>query len=59
MANQKPAKGDEVIVHVPPGAKGHVKVVESDPRQRGHDITVQVSRERKVQHSAAVGVIVK
>jgi hypothetical protein len=59
MADRKAAKGDEVIVHVPPGAKGSVRVVESDPQQRGHDITVQVSRERKVHVSAAVGVIVK
>ncbi|MDB5653819.1 MAG: hypothetical protein JWQ94_1432 [Tardiphaga sp.] len=53
------AKGDTVIVHVPPGAGKDVKIVESDPKDRGHDITIQVSRERKVQVSKAVGVIVK
>jgi hypothetical protein len=53
------AKGDAVIVHVPPGTAKDVKIVESDPKDRGHDITIQVSRERKTQLSRAVGVIVK
>jgi hypothetical protein len=53
------AKGEEVIVHVPPGSSKHVKVVESDPKARGQDITIQVSRERKVVVSKAVGVISK
>ena len=53
------ASGDQVVVHVPPGTAKNVKIVESDPKDRGQDITVQVSRERKVQVSRAVGVIVK
>jgi hypothetical protein len=53
------AKGDEIIVHVPPGSAKNVKVVESDPKARGHDILVQVSRERKVAVSKAVGIISK
>ena len=54
----KKATGEEIIVHVPPGASKHVKVVESDPKTRGHD-TIQVSRERKVAVSKAVGIISK
>jgi hypothetical protein len=53
------AKGDEVVVHVPPGSKKHVRVVETDPKARGSDISIQVSRERKTLVSHAVGVIVK
>lgn len=53
------AKGEDVIVHVPPGSAKNVKIVETDPAGRGQDITIQVSRERKVQVSKAVGVIVK
>jgi hypothetical protein len=55
----KKATGEEIIVHVPPGASKHVKVVETDPKARGHDITIQVSRERKVAVSKAVGIISK
>jgi hypothetical protein len=58
-APEKKASGEEVIVHVPPGSAKNVKVVESDPKTRGHDITVQVSRERKSVTSKAVGIIVK
>ena len=53
------AKGEEIIVHGPPGSAKNVKVVESDPKARGHDILVQVSRERKVAVSKAVGIISK
>ena len=53
------AKGEEVIVHVPPGTSNNVRIVETDPGARGQDITIQVSRERKVHVSKAVGVIVK
>jgi hypothetical protein len=60
MANEaKKASGETVLVHVPPGSAKDVKIVESDPKQRGHDITIQVSRERKVHVSKAVGVIIK
>jgi hypothetical protein len=55
----KKATGEEVIVHVPPGSSKNVKVVESDPKARGHDILIQVSRERKVVVSKAVGIITK
>jgi hypothetical protein len=54
-----PAKGDEVIVHVPTGSKDDVKIVEVDPEALGQDITVQVSRERKPKVSSVLGVIVK
>lgn len=57
MAEQ--TKGESVVVHVPPGSTKDVKIVESDPKTRGQDITIQVSRERKVHVSKAVGVIVK
>ena len=55
----KHAKGETVVVHVPPGSAKDVKIVESDPKNRGQDILIQVSRERKVHVSNAVGVIVK
>lgn len=54
-----PAKGEEVILHVPKGSADNVRVVEVDPAQLGQDITVQVSRERKPRVSSAIGVIVK
>jgi hypothetical protein len=53
------AHGETIIVHVPAGSAKDVKVVESDPKDRGQDVTIQVSRERKVKVSNAVGVIVK
>jgi hypothetical protein len=53
------AKGEEVIVHVPPGTARNVKIVEADPAGRGQDITIQVSKERKALVSGAIGVIVK
>jgi hypothetical protein len=60
MATPDKAKGESVIVHVPPGSAKNVQVVESDPAKRGgHDITIQVSRERKIHVSNSVGVIVK
>lgn len=59
MASSTKASGEDVIVHVPPGTSGNVKIVETDPKGRGQDITIQVSRERKVHVSKAVGVIVK
>jgi hypothetical protein len=59
MAAPDKAKGDTIVVHVPPGSAKNVQVVESDPAKRGTDITIRVSRERKVQVSNAVGVITK
>lgn len=55
----RPADGEEVILHVPEGTAGNVKIVEVDPRKVGRDITIQVSKERKPSVSAAIGVIVK
>lgn len=54
-----PAKGDEVVVHVPKGSAENVRIVEVDPNELGRDVTIQVSRERKPQVSSAIGVIVK
>ncbi|WP_029032257.1 hypothetical protein [Salinarimonas rosea] len=54
-----PAKGDEVVVHVPKGSADKVRIVEVDPHDMGRDVTIQVSRERKPQVSSAIGVIVK
>lgn len=59
VAKFNPAKGEEVLVHVPKGSADRVRIVEVDPSDIGQDITVQVSRERKVQVSSAIGVIVK
>lgn len=53
------ARGETIIVHVPPGSTKNVKVVETEPRKNGQDITIQVSRERKIHVSKAIGVIVK
>jgi hypothetical protein len=54
-----PLKGEDIVVYVPPGSAKNVKVVENDPKPRGQDITIQVSRHRKPKLSRAVGVIVK
>lgn len=55
----EPAKGEEIVVRVPKGASKYVKVLEVDAREMGHDISVQVSRERRPEASAVIGVIVK
>ncbi len=54
-----PARGDEVIVHVPKGTADAVKVVEVEAANLGQEITVQVSRDRKPQAPSLLGVIVK
>jgi hypothetical protein len=57
--NQKPLEAEEVIVHVPKGQAGHVKVVESDVAQPSAEIVVQVSKKRKAGIMPVLGVIVK
>jgi hypothetical protein len=54
-----PASGESIHVYVPHGHGKNVEVHEVDPKTLGHDVTIQVSRERKAQVSKAVGVIVK
>ena len=54
-----PVKGEDVVIHVPKGAAKHVKVVESEAASKVNDITVHVSRERKVSPGLSIGVIVK
>ncbi len=58
-AKLDPARGEEVVVRVPKGASKYVKIVEVDPAETGHDISVQVSRERRTVASPVIGVIVK
>lgn len=55
----EPARGEDVVVRVPKGASKCVKVLEVDSREMGHDISIQVSRERRPEVSAVIGVIVK
>lgn len=61
MTEEKPtpAKDDEIILHVPKGSAGNVKIVEIDPTVTGRDVTIQVSKNRKIEVSSAIGVIVK
>ena len=55
----RPLKGEEVVLRVPKGTADHVRIVEFDENEGLQGITVQVSRERKLSSSPAVGVIVK
>jgi len=55
----EPAQGEQLILHVPKGAAKNVKIIEVDPVVHGRDVTLQVSKTRKVHSSGMVGVIVK
>jgi hypothetical protein len=55
----KPLEENEVLVHVPKGTAGHVRVVEADHANLSNEITVQVSKKRKTGTMPVLGVIVK
>jgi len=57
LKNRQPLEENEVIVHVPRGAKGHVRIEENDGLP--NEITVQVSKKRKASVRPVLGVIVK
>lgn len=52
-----PLDEHDIVVHVPKGAKGHVRVQEHD--NLPNEITVQVSKKRKPSVRPVLGVIVK
>lgn len=54
---RKPLSEDEIVVHVPKGAKGHVRIEEGE--NLPNEITVQVSKKRKASVRPVLGVIVK
>jgi hypothetical protein len=59
ISNRKPLEAHEVVIHVPKGTKGHVKVEESEASELPNEITVQVSRKRQPGVAPVLGVIVK
>jgi hypothetical protein len=54
-----PLTGDEVVVHVPRGKRGDVRIVEIDAAPGSPEITIQVSRQRKTQGAQGIHVLVK
>ena len=59
ISDRKPLPADEVVVHVPKGSKGKVRVEESDSAHLKSEITIQVSKTRKPTEMPVIGVIVK
>lgn len=59
ISNRRPLDAHEVVVHVPKGTKGNVKVEESDAADLPNEITVQVSKKRQAGVLPVLGVIVK
>lgn len=57
LEKRQPLEEHDVVVHVPRGAKGHVRVEENDDLP--NEITVQVSQKRKSSIRPVLGVIVK
>jgi hypothetical protein len=57
LESRRPLEEHEVIVHVPRGSKGHVRIEEND--NLPNEITVQVSKKRKATVRPVLGVIVK
>ncbi len=57
LEKRKPLEEQEVVIHVPKGAAGYVRVEESSGLTS--EITVQVSKKRKPQIQPVLGVIVK
>ena len=54
---KKPLEEEEIVVHVPRGAKAHVRIEEGE--NLPNEITVQVSKKRKISVRPVLGVIVK
>ena len=59
IENRRPLPENEVVIHVPKGTAGHVKIVESDDAKLPNDVTVQISKNRKATARPVLGVIVK
>jgi|EndMetStandDraft_5_1072996.scaffolds.fasta_scaffold412827_1 hypothetical protein len=59
IKDRKPLDAHEVVIHVPKGAKGHIKVEESEASELPNEITVQVSKKRQPGVMPVLGVIVK
>jgi hypothetical protein len=57
LEKRKPLDEHEVVVHVPRGAKEHVRIEEGNDLP--NEITVQVSKKRKASVRPVLGVIVK
>lgn len=56
---RKPLKENEVVIHVPKGTAGNVRVVEADAPTMNSEITVQISKSRRAGVIPVLGVIVK
>lgn len=56
---RKPLKENEVVIHVPKGTAGNVRVVEADAPSLNTEITIQVSKNRRPGVIPVLGVIVK
>ena len=59
IEHRKPLEENQVVIHVPKGTASHVKVIESEASQLPSEVTVQISKNRKVGARPVLGVIVK
>lgn len=57
IRTRKPLEEHEVVIHVPKGTAGHVRIQEA--ADLPNEITVQVSKKRKASVQPVLGVIVK
>lgn len=57
-AKGKPLGEGDIVVHVPRGQAGNVRVQEATADQP-HEITIQISKRRKPTVKPVLGVIVK
>lgn len=57
--SRKPLDENEVLIHVPRGTAGHVRVVEAETPDLNTEIMVQVSKNRRTGSIPVLGVIVK
>ena len=57
--SRKPLDENEVLIHVPRGKAGNVRVVEAETPDLNSEIMVQVSKNRRTGSIPVLGVIVK
>lgn len=57
--SRKPLNENEVLIHVPRGTAGNVRVVEAEKPDLNTEIMVQVSKNRRTGSIPVLGVIVK
>jgi hypothetical protein len=56
---RRPLEEDEIVIHVPRGTSGRVRIEELDVDAANAEITVRVSRSRKPGSMPVLGIMVK